>query len=419
MVVVHLLRGLHLHFPAVPNVPVDFPLHRLITAKPWTRLVEGWPLWPHVYFSVIGVTYFLHLDVALSIWFFFTLYKLQEVFLAAYSIPGVNTQQQVMGAVVVLTLVLIWNARRHLSGAVRAAFAGRGQRNDADEPMSYRAAVLGTFAGFAAMGLLCLAAGMSLWMTVLFALLLWALQTVVGWHVTNAGLLLVNVGFAPFEFFTTVLGSRAVGPRNLVLLGFDRSSIPNWSSESLMPYVLQNFRLVDMHGLEARKLRLPLLMSVSVLVAVAAAYITSLAWIYRQGALHLEPWVFVGVGPWGLNRAAAAVQSAAGPNRPGLLSAAIGAATMAGLLFLRHRFLWWPLHPLGYALGVTWAPFHLWFSVLLGWCAKLLVLRLGGFGPYRRLRPLFLGLILGEYLMTAIWSFVGLFTRVSYWGLPH
>ena len=92
---------------------------------------------------------------------------------------------------------------------------------------------------------------------------------------------------------------------------------------------------------------------------------------------------------------------------------------MAFLLWMRHRFLWWPFHPIGYALGVTWGPFHLWFSTLLGWTLKLAMLKFGGFGLYRRARPIFIGLVLGEYVMAGLWAFIGLKTGVSYWGLPH
>jgi hypothetical protein len=92
---------------------------------------------------------------------------------------------------------------------------------------------------------------------------------------------------------------------------------------------------------------------------------------------------------------------------------------MTFLLFMRYRFLWWPLHPLGYICGVTWAPFHLWFSVLAGWTIKVCILQFGGFGAYRRYRPFFLGLIIGEYFMAAFWIFIAIFTGVGYWGLPH
>jgi hypothetical protein len=415
----HAIKGLHLYVPVVPDIPIDFPIDRFFTTKPWNMLVQSWPLWFHVYFSVIGVTYFLHLDVAMSLWFFFFLYKLQEVFFSAYSVTQIGTQQQVMGAVLVIGLSLFWNGRRHFADVWRKAWEPRAAISDEKEPMSYRAAVVGTVAGAICLGALTLAMGMSLWMVVAFLLLLGLMATVVGWHVSNAGLLLVNVGFSPYEFFTTTLGSRVVGAKNLVLLGYDRSSIPHWTSESLMPYALQNFRLVDMHGINPRPLRLPLLMSLSILLAVAVSFVASLSFIYRQGALNLEPWVYVGVGPMGLNWANGAIQNPYPPNVPGILSVGFGGVVTAILLVMRHRFLWWPLHPLGYALGITWAPFHLWFSSLVGWTLKLTILRLGGFGLYRRWRPIFLGLILGEYFSVAVLNLIGLFTRVSYWGLPH
>jgi len=108
----------------------------------------------------------------------------------------------------------------------------------------------------------------------------------------------------------------------------------------------------------------------------------------------------------------------AAPNVTGIMSAGIGGAVMAFLLFMRHRFLWWPLHPLGYALGVTWAPARLWFSTLIGWSIKLTVLQLAGFGAYRKWRSCFVGMIVGEYFMTVVWNLVGLKTGLGYWGPP-
>lgn len=428
-VVVHLLNGIHNHIPTVPHIPVDFTFAPFFTTKPWNRLVEGWPLWPHIYFSVIGVTYFLHLDVALSLWLFFTLYKFEEVAFSAFSITTIDTQDHVMGAVVVLALSSVYGARRHLANVFRAVVHGQTPSvspreredvaDDSDEPMSYRASVGGLLAGFGILGIMHLLLGMSLWLIVLYLILMVFLATVGSWHVSNAGLLLVNVGFGPLGFFRTFFGDRFLGPRNLVVLGYDRNWIPNWSDETLMPMALQTFRLAGMHRLDARSLHLPRLAVVSVLLATAVAYFVSLWWIYRRGANTLEPWIFTGIGRDGLNRANAGILNPSPPDLSGILSAGIGGLVMAFLLVMRHQFLWWPLHPLGFALGVTWAPFHLWFSTMIGWALKLVMIRFGGLGLYQKGRPFFVGLILGEYFMTAIWSFVGLFTRVSYWGLPH
>ena len=420
MVVLHGLRGLHRLDPSVPSIPVIFSIRHLFPNPPWNALVQGWPLWPRIYFSVIGVTYFLRLDVSLSLWFFFAFYKFQQVFFRAFAVTAVNTQNQVMGAVVVLALFSAWQARRHLTDVVKKALNPNDRSiSDADEPLSYRGALAGTLLGLGGMALMCVWAGMSLWMTIGFLTLLWILATAAAWYVSNAGLLLVNVGFSPHQFFLTMLGARRVGARNLAFLAFERSSIPHWSSESLMPYAIQNFRLTEAHGLSARPLRLGRWMCLAVLVAVAAAFVSTMFWTHAEGALNFEGWIYRGLGPFQMNKIARSVINPQPPNGPGVMSAAAGGGVMAFLLWMRHRFLWWPFHPIGYALGVTWAPFHLWFSTLLGWALKLTLLKFGGFGLYRRTRPVFIGLILGEYVMAALWAFIGLKTGVSYWGLPH
>ena len=414
---VHLLKGLHNYWPFIPHVPTAYSFSHLITERPWNALFRGWALYGLVYLSVIGVTYFLQLDVSLSLWFFFLLYKFQEVFFTAFSITGVSTQHQVMGADLVLFGFLLWMARHHLYDVFRKAFNPRHTAvDDENEPLSYRGALLGIgFSVLALIGLLS-AAGMSLGVILVFIFLLWMMATITTWMVANAGMLIVNIGVTPFSMLTTFFGTRPFGPRNLTLLAFDRSVISTWSSESLMPYVLQGFRFADYAPVKRR--RLPLLMAIAILVAVAVAYYSSMVFIYWQGALNLEGWVY-NTGHHGLNQANYAIQYPRAPNFAGIYSAALGAGVTGFLLFMRHQFLWWPLHPLGYVVGVTYAPFHLWFSVVLGWAIKLAVLKVGGFGAYRKYRPFFLGLILGEYFMAAFWLFIGLFTRVSYWGLPH
>ncbi|MAT74432.1 hypothetical protein CMK14_04670 [Candidatus Poribacteria bacterium] len=50
----------------------------------------------------------------------------------------------------------------------------------------------------------------------------------------------------------------------------------------------------------------------------------------------------------------------------------------------------------------------------LGWFCKLIVLKIGGTGSYRRFGPLLLGLVLGESFIGGIWIVVGLFTGTGY-----
>lgn len=65
------------------------------------------------------------------------------------------------------------------------------------------------------------------------------------------------------------------------------------------------------------------------------------------------------------------------------------------LYLLRFRFTKWQLHPLFILIlgsNVQWA----WFCFFLGWLIKTLVVKLAGGKAYNNLKPLFIGLIVGE-----------------------
>ena len=61
----------------------------------------------------------------------------------------------------------------------------------------------------------------------------------------------------------------------------------------------------------------------------------------------------------------------------------------------------------------------LWFSLLLGWVGKTLVLRFGGMKGYRAALPFFMGLILGDILNAIIWTAIGALTGIGYIMLPQ
>ena len=79
-----------------------------------------------------------------------------------------------------------------------------------------------------------------------------------------------------------------------------------------------------------------------------------------------------------------------------ITASVVGVAVVLLLGFLRTRFTWWPLHPIGYAVGSTDTMTWIWFPVLLGWLFKTLILRYGGVKVYRQALPFFIGLVLGR-----------------------
>ncbi len=65
------------------------------------------------------------------------------------------------------------------------------------------------------------------------------------------------------------------------------------------------------------------------------------------------------------------------------------------LAFLRARWSWFPLHPVGVAFQNTIVGILFWFSLFLVWLIKLILLRYGGVRAYLSGKPFFYGLGIG------------------------
>ena len=83
---------------------------------------------------------------------------------------------------------------------------------------------------------------------------------------------------------------------------------------------------------------------------------------------------------------------------------AVGAVTTLALAALRSRFLWWPLHPIGYMIANSWGMHLNWGSFTLGWVVKVALLRWGGLRTFRRAVPFFIGMVVGDMLSEGLWG---------------
>jgi hypothetical protein len=92
-----------------------------------------------------------------------------------------------------------------------------------------------------------------------------------------------------------------------------------------------------------------------------------------------------------------------------MLFSAGGLVFTIGLLALRMRFLWFPLHPVGYVVSSWWTFTGLWFPILISWSVKRFLLQYGGVKAYRRALPLFLGFIVGDVIAASLFSIAGIF----------
>ena len=80
-----------------------------------------------------------------------------------------------------------------------------------------------------------------------------------------------------------------------------------------------------------------------------------------------------------------------------------------GLVMLaRRHWFWWPLHPLGYPVSSVFI--WMMFNAFVAWAIKGIVLKYGGPGLYRSIRPFFLGMILGQFALYGLWWVIDSFT---------
>ncbi len=412
----HLLNGLHEYIPSLPSIPNRYDLYKPFTERPW--IVMGW--WPQfrffLYFSVIGITYFLTTAVSFSCWFFFLFFKLQYIIINAFAIPispWISARGQTMAAYVVMVVAFLINSRKHIKDILIRTFlqsASTTTIDDKDEVLPYRWAVLGGIFSFLLLVGLCVYGGMSFWVACSIIILFLIVSTALSWMVVNGGMLLIQAPMYPVEYFEIVTGSRVINANSLTLLGFQRVMMRDWGG-ILMPSVLHGFKAADPLGLNRR--RMLGAMALSIVVAIGVSYAASLPLIYDKGGLNLQRGPFIGA-PRYLNHIVTLIQYPKDPKMGEAYSMILGVGITSFLLVMQRQFMWWQLHPIGYVMGAVYSSYFLWSCMFIGWFLKYLVLKSGGIGHYRKLRPLFMGLIIGEFGIVGAWMVIGIFTGVNY-----
>jgi len=403
----------------VPAIPTRFSLDPFLTDKPFSALR---PLPLDIHLSVIGITYLLTVQVSLSLWFFFLLYKFECLIFTILgmqmpSSPGELgftrsfASHQEMGAFAVIIMVIIWRSRRHIKAVLDRTFLTSGSytADDSNEPLPYRWAVLGLILLFAFQIMLSRFMGISLWVALsisLFSAVMWVIFT---WQVASSGVLILHPTFRPVMLLRTAFGDRTIGFRSLTVNIIQARAFRTDLTQLTMPHIMNSFRISD----ESRLRRRPLLiaMIVAIVVAMPVSSYSFLRLLYKSGANTLGiSWL----GMSGFRVLHSQLVNPAEPNFRDLSFIFVGAAGTLMAVFMYQRFLWWPLHPIGCTTGSSWGIQMFLLSIFLGWLAKYIVLKYGGIRASNRARYLFLGLILGEYAIGAIWIIVGLFSGRGY-----
>lgn len=281
---------------------------------------------------------------------------------------------------------------------------GEERGDDAHEMLPYRWAFWGFWACALGAGFFLTLIGMS---PLVAAMQLGGLFFVIGFvmarSTAEAGLLMTETSFRPIDMYRLLAPVHTLGPANVTGLALTDSLLLRDQRSLLLAGFLDGLRLGDNTNVQRRKF-VPIFVLAILLSVVIAAYI-QLRIPYEQGGVTMYGYVYAGNNKWGLEDYQNKFSAGALPvGWQGPTFLAVGAAVTALLTWGRATLTWFPFHPLGYALCSSWTMIVFWFSALVAWLAKSLILRYGGMKLYRQARPFFLGMILGEFFMALVWT---------------
>jgi hypothetical protein len=407
--------ALHQYFPAVPSIPWSWS-GKWFTDRPWDALDLGALT---LYYSVVGLTFLLTTEMSFSIWFFFVLYKLSSVLISWMGTPSTGffgdwdhnvNVFEASGVVLALAVFLFWTARRFLGEWLGRAW--KGTRDLESDPFHPRLALLLLVAGFAGMVLWLSAAGAAWWVSLLSVIFILAIILVLARVVAEAGLLYVGSEVAPWNVLTGLFPGSWFSGASLTALTLQHGVLWGDLRCVLMPYLMNGLKACRQARVHAGKV-LGIFFFTALVALVVSAY-GRISTNYKYGGANLDKLGNVWGPSWTLPNGINFTQNPPAyeflklgnkdvlPQK--VAHVLVGAGTTAVMLFLRARFLWWPLHPLGLVICTQLAMLWIWFSIFLGWLAKTCIMSFGGASLYRKLLPLFLGMALGEFLFALVWN---------------
>ncbi|PIY38942.1 MAG: hypothetical protein COZ05_19920 [Armatimonadetes bacterium CG_4_10_14_3_um_filter_59_10] len=384
-----------------------FNLDPVLSGRPWNALV---PLHLYNMPQIVGLGYFVSLEISFSVWFFYWLERLVGTIGVCQGYQIVEFPymiQQSAGGYMAFGLLLCYTARRHLRDVIRKALFNDPSVDDSAEPMSYRLALIVFVAAMAYLVFWCTAAGMVWWLATLYMGFIAIFALVYGRIRAETGVpyaILYPLG-EPKNLMLDALGAlgwvKPLGVRNLVVF----SSL-SWLSRHYYPEFMAAYQMDGLKIAEAARVHRRAIVRVMVtamVVGLVFAFWSHLTAYYRYGENNVDsatgggdPRAMVALGDY--KTAETFLWGALPPMIPHLTSAAVGFLFTAALFFARVVAINSPFHPMGFLMATCYgAEGPMWWSFFIVWVMKGLILRYGSVKLYRRLAPAFVGLALGHF----------------------
>ena len=393
-------------FPGVPDVGV-LPSGGVFRFTRYSPAVNVRPL----QFYTLGFAYFANLEVLFSVWFFFLVHVVEghifnrlglQVEKATDSFTADQEIQawQCFGALACMVIWRLWVSRSHLREVFLKALDRRYPADDRQEILSYRTAVAGLLLSLAYILFLLNQSGMDFVTALIFIVGTGIIYVGMARVVSEAGLATTQAPITAQAFVMDMRGTEVMSGATLtsILLSY---SLIDYIRGLFTPGLAQSVKLGDL--IRRNRRILVFWVCLGALAGLASSVWFTLYLGHIHGAHNFAR--FARGNPKGVfSSTLAQMKSPQPPQLNRMFFFGIGAALMGLLTYLRYRFAWWSIHPLGLAISASDNSKSIAIPVFMVWALKLILIRMGGVSLYQRAKPFFLGLLVG-YTLGVVWCF--------------
>jgi uncharacterized protein DUF6785/uncharacterized protein DUF6784 len=394
----------------------------------------GW-----IHFSGMGLAYFVASEVGFSVgvgYMFYALCAAQWYLMSGEVMSGTDRKDTTAGAYIGYAAVLIATGRTYYWSALSRAFRPLKPGEETVGPWAARVLLL---ASAAMVWLLSSCFGLDWFIACIYVAAFQLFFLVVTRVICETGIPFLQAEMDIGMVLASTLGFPAIGPGSLVAM-YWLGSILNFDTRvCFMPFAANALRLAEHTGVRLRSVLPVALLAIGLAVVIGFAgqiYVS-----YSVGAKRDQYHVLMGVtdgtfrdateGLTILDETGRLARSEAthGLAKLGLLGdnnghgrrlgwMAFGIVGVVALFLARFRWTGFPLHPIVFIIWATWPAQVLWFPFLVGWAAKMAIVRFGGGKAYHAGKPFFLGLIIGEIMIAAFFIVANLCYYLVTGGTP-
>jgi hypothetical protein len=413
--VISLYNGISYLHPTMPPVPAIkwFDASKGF-ASPWNTWnflgISGYPF-------MVGMAFFLPLNLSFSCWFFWIFSRVTYVigkqfgFAEPFGWPYYGDQAS--GAWLMVPVLALYASRRHLIETYHTIVGAWNRGGKSNEPVDPFWPLVVLIGGFIFLLVFMHLAGMDVAPAAGYYGL-YLLSAITFARVRAQFGSPTSAGIQPDSILVQAFGPSAFTHKTLAVFA-TMYFYNHYYRAHAMPNQLETLKMGQETKLDTAKISGVILLATA--AGIVASFWAGLDMSYKWGGSSQIPGFPNWAGDWTYNKAVRWMETPAAPQLQRLSRMGIGAVVVTFLFIMHTRFVGWPLHPVAYALnaadGLQWFQ----FCFFIAWLIKWVIMRYGGRTTYNRAIDYFCGLILGDYAMGCLWGIIGIIFHTRTYGM--